>query len=118
MACWPVNIVACFFVAILLLDTLQDKWDVIPYHAGLGIGFTGLYYIFCALFGEDISLAVLFVPAVFVLIFMVVSWLFYNNIQAHQCCVTCSKNLSPSPVPKCRPSPSPSPSPCPNKCSV
>jgi hypothetical protein len=94
MLCWPVYFVGGFFISLLLLDIYQYSWNILPYHAGLGICFTGLYYLFCVFFGNDISMAVLFVPTVFILMFFLASWLFYKNIQAHGCCMTC--NTKPS----------------------
>lgn len=90
MACWPVYIVGGFFVSLLLADIANYSWDVLPYHAGLGICFTGLYYLFCVLFGNDISMAVLFVPAVFILMFFLASWLLFNSMKTQNCCMTCS----------------------------
>ena len=78
-----------FFISLLLVDMATYSWDVLPTHAGLGVAFTGLYYLFCLLFGNDISMAVLFVPAVFIAMFFLASWLLYNNMQAQHCCVTC-----------------------------
>lgn len=90
MPCWPVYIVGGFFISLLLVDMINYSWDVLPYHAGLGIFFTGVYYLFCMLFGNEISMAVLFVPAIFILMFFLASWLLFNNIQSQQCCMTCS----------------------------
>ena len=91
MLCWPVYIVGGFFISLLIVDMYQYSWDQLPYHAGLGIFFTGLYYTFCILFGDEISMAVLFVPVIFVLMFFITSWLFYNNIKAQNCCIRCGK---------------------------
>lgn len=91
MVCWPVHIVGIFFISIIVIDTLQYSWKVIPYHAALGVFFTGLYYVFCTLFGESISLAVLFVPALFILTFFLTTWLFYNKLTAQHCCMTCNE---------------------------
>ena len=89
MLCWPVYIVGGFFISLLIVDMYQYSWDQLPYHAGLGIFFTGLYYTFCVLFGNEISMAVLFVPVIFVLMFFITSWVFYNSIKAQNCCITC-----------------------------
>lgn len=102
MTCWPVHIVGGFFIGLILLDTIQNSWDSIPYHAGIGICFTGLYYLFCSIFGEDISMGVLFVPSIFIFMFMVTTWIFHRNIETRECCVTCAKN-PPSPSPSCTP---------------
>jgi len=91
MLCWPVYVVGGFFISLLIVDMYQYSWDQLPYHAGLGIFFTGLYYTFCLLFGNEISIAVLFVPLIFVLMFFLSSWLLYNNIKANNCCMTCGK---------------------------
>jgi len=95
MLCWPVYLVGGFFISLLLVDLYQNSWNHLGYHAGLGICFTGLYYLFCLFFGNDISMAVLFVPAVFILMFLFTSWLFYKNIRAQNCCITCDPNGSP-----------------------
>ena len=91
MSCWPVYVVGGFFISLLIVDMYQYSWDQLPYHAGLGIFFTGLYYTFCLLFGNEISIAVLFVPLIFVLMFFLSSWLLYNNIKANNCCMTCGQ---------------------------
>ena len=96
MICWPVYIVGGFFISLLLVDLFTYSWKSLPYHAGLGIGFTGLYYLFCLFFGNDISMAVLFVPFVFILMFFFSSWIIYKNIQNNNCCMTCGSD-SPSP---------------------
>jgi len=98
MLCWPVYIVGGFFISLLIADMANYSWDILPYHAGLGISFTGLYYIFCILFGNDISMAVLFVPAVFILMFFFTSWLLFNSMKSQECCIMCSGS-SPSPTP-------------------
>lgn len=108
MVCWPVYLVGGFFVSLLIADMANYSWNILPYHAGLGICFTGLYYIFCVLFGNEISMAVLFVPAVFILMFLLASWLLFNNIKTQNCCMTCKgPSSSPSASP---PSSSASPS--------
>ena len=89
MLCWPVYLVGGFFISLLLLDLYLYAWKDLGYHAGLGICFTGLYYLFCLFFGNDISMAILFVPAVFILMFLLSSWLLYKNIQSQNCCMTC-----------------------------
>lgn len=93
MLCWPVYIVGGFFISLLLVDLFTYSWDVLPYHAGLGIGFTGLYYLFCLFFGNDISMGVLFVPLIFILMFFFSSWIIYKNIQANKCCMTCDSGV-------------------------
>lgn len=90
MLCWPVYLVGGFFISLLLVDLYLQSWKDLGYHAGLGVCFTGLYYLFCLFFGNDISMAILFVPAVFILMFMVSSWLLYKNIQSNNCCMTCN----------------------------
>ena len=99
MPCWPVYIVGGFFISLLLVDMATYSWDSLPTHAGLGIVFTGLYYIFCILFGDSISMAVLFVPMIFILMFFLASWLLYNNIQANHCCMTCGSSQSSGSAP-------------------
>ena len=94
MICWPVYIVGGFFISLLLVDMYQYSWDSLPYHAGLGICFTGLYYLFCLFFGNEISMGVLFVPAVFLLMFFLASWLLYKNMEARKCCMTCNTESS------------------------
>ena len=91
MMCWPVYIIGGFFISIIIADLFSYSWDDLPYHAGLGIGFTGLYYLFCLFFGNDISMAVIFVPFVFILMFFFSSWVIYKNIQASSCCMTCGE---------------------------
>lgn len=98
MFCWPVYIVGGFFISLLLVDLFTYSWTSLPYHAGLGIGFTGLYYLFCVFFGNDISMAVLFVPIVFILMFFFSSWIIYKNIQANHCCMTCNSNAPSAPA--------------------
>jgi len=104
MVCWPVYIVGGFFISLLLVDLYSYSWDLLPGHAALGILMTGLFSVFCILFGNDISLAVLFVPSVFVLMFMVTTWLFYNKLIADKCCMTCNvasgSPASETPAPK------------------
>ena len=90
MLCWPVYIVGGFFISLLMVDIYQYSWDILPFHAGIGIFFTGLYYLFCLLFGNDISMAVLFVPGVFISMFFLTTWLFYNNAKHNNCCMTCN----------------------------
>ena len=99
MVCWPVYIVGGFFISLLLVDLYSYSWDLLPGHAALGILMTGLFSVFCILFGNDISLAVLFVPSVFVLMFMVTSWLFYKKLIADNCCMTCKTLASGSATP-------------------
>jgi hypothetical protein len=133
MLCWPVYIVGGFFLSLLIVDISTYSWDALPLHAGMGITFTGLYYLFCLLFGNSISMAVLFVPIVFILMFFLASSLLFNNINTNKCCMTCGNNPTPksdflnffawmfnrtsfdSPLPTCPPVlPSPSPMPtCP-----
>ena len=100
MICWPVYIVGGFFISLLIADIANYSWNVLPYHAGLGVCFTGLYYLFCVLFGNEISMAVLFVPAVFILMFFLASWLLFTNLQYQRCCIRCggpgSSSASPS----------------------
>jgi hypothetical protein len=94
MVCWPVYIVGGFFISLLLVDMYQYSWDSLPYHAGLGICFTGLYYLFCLFFGNEVSMGVIFVPAVFILMFFLASWLLYKNMEARKCCMTCNTDSS------------------------
>jgi hypothetical protein len=99
MVCWPVYIVGGFFISLLLADLYSYEWDLLPGHATLGILITGLFSVFCVLFGNDISLAVLFVPTVFILMFMLTSWLFYSKLTADKCCMTCN-SVQESPASK------------------
>lgn len=98
MLCWPVYILGGFFISLLMVDIYQYSWDILPFHAGLGIFFTGLYYLFCLFFGNDISMAVLFVPAVFISMFLLTTWLFYNNIKHNNCCMTCKNAPDTKPM--------------------
>lgn len=130
MLCWPVYIVGGFFLSLIIVDISTYSWDALPLHAGMGITFTGLYYLFCLFLGNSISMAVLFVPIVFILMFFLASSLLFNNIKTNRCCMTCGKNPIPksdflnffawmfnrtsfdSPLPTCPPVlPSPSPLP-------
>lgn len=105
MLCWPVYLVGGFFISLLIVDMYQYSWDSLSYHAGLGILFTGLYYLFCVFLGNEISMAILFVPAVFILMFMLTSWLFYKNIRDRNCCMTCDPNGPKVPAPAPAPAP-------------
>jgi Zn-dependent protease with chaperone function len=99
MVCWPVYLVGGFFISLLIVDMYNYKWDSLNYHAGIGILFTGLYYLFCVFLGNEISMAVLFVPAVFILMFIFTSWLFYKKIKDQNCCMTCDPNAPKTEAP-------------------
>jgi len=104
MTYWPTYIVGGFFVSLLLVDIYQYSWDMLPLHAALGILITGLYSAISVFLGNDVSMAVLFVPAVFILMFMLTSWLFYTNLKSQHCCMTCGQSSSPSSSPSSNPS--------------
>jgi len=110
MVCWPVYIVGGFFISLLLVDLYGYSWDLLPGHAALGILMTGFFTVFCILFGNEISLAVLFVPTVFILMFMLTTWLFYTKLTADKCCMTCDSGSGTSACRKetCGASPTPS----------
>jgi len=116
MSCWPANIVGIFFIALIVFDIVNKYWVNLGYHAGIGILLTGLFWALCSFIGEYISAAILVVPLVFVVGFLVSNAMQLPPVQPvnNQCNeeVDCNKALkavlvkkTPSEIPTCIPGP-------------
>lgn len=126
MACWPANIVAAFFVALLIFDAIIGDYDELIPHSLYGILATLVFWGLCFLIGEKISGAVLVVPSVVVLIFVFSIWFIGQSMKNRGYCMSRGKadkcvspnqtKPTPPPKPKCPP-PKPKCPPKPNpKC--
>jgi len=113
-ACWPANTVGAFFIALLIVDSLNGNFLDLPYHAIVGVTLTCLFWLVCSTFGVSISAAILVVPAVVLIIVLINTIL--NGQDDDGCgCDTCRNkkfvihfkkkpNLCDSkPKPKCEP---------------
>jgi hypothetical protein len=95
MACWPANLVAAFFLALLGFDFIQKDFQNLPVHAIFGVVFVGLFWIVCSLVDERVSASLLLVPLVFLGIFMFSIWFTGQSLQQQGCCINCSGSDRP-----------------------
>jgi len=96
--CWPANTVGAFFLALLVFDVSKKNYEVLPYHALIGVLLTGIFWLACILMGSSIAAAILVVPAVFASVFLFTIWFTNESIKNRGCCMKCNE-----PKPKCKP---------------
>jgi hypothetical protein len=95
MACWPANLVAAFFLALLGFDFVQKDFENLPVHAIFGAVFVALFWIVCSLVDERVSAGLLLVPLVFLGIFMFSIWFTGQSLKQQGCCINCSGSNRP-----------------------
>ena len=70
MACWPANVVGAFFVAVLLIDCILGTYGNLLTHSIVGIIVTVIFSMICTFISEDLSAALLVVPSILALAFV------------------------------------------------
>jgi hypothetical protein len=74
MNCWTASVVGAFFISILIWDVLQGFYGNLPLHSILGIIMTLLFWVICSGFGEEIAAAILVIPAIFFIFYVIIDY--------------------------------------------
>lgn len=107
MACWPASIVGAFFVILILFDLIANKFDDLPMHSVTGILLTLVFWVICSTLGQELSGAILVVPATFTIIFVLGIWFAKKSLMKRNYCISTGCHdpppPKPKPTPKCEP---------------
>ncbi len=90
MDCWPVKLVGTFFLALIVYDFIEAKWEQVPRHTVIGVLLTGLFLGLCALIGESISGAILVIPTIMLGIFLFATYILKKGLEKKGCCIKCT----------------------------
>jgi hypothetical protein len=87
MACWPANIVGAFFIAILIIDCILGTYGNLLTHSIVGIIVTIVFSMICTFIGEDLSAALLVVPSILALAFVLSLWFIGQSLKNRGYCM-------------------------------
>ncbi len=111
---------------LIVFDLMISNYNDLPMHSVTGVLLTLVFWVICSTLGQDLSAAILVVPATFTIIFVLGVWVAKKSLQNRGCCVTCGtggdmlcgdppapsppapekpKPKCPPPKPKCTPKP-------------
>ncbi len=94
MICVSAYIVGLFSIALIIYDIVQKDWDNLAPHGLGGAFFTLLFLFLCTILGENITLTVLIIPALFFLTFAFGIWMTRESLRKRGCCVKCTGDES------------------------
>jgi hypothetical protein len=89
MSCWTANIVGAFFLSLVIYDLVKKEYEDLPYHGGIGILLTLLYWGLCNLGGDALSGSALVIPALFIGVFLFTVWFTGESMKKRGCCIRC-----------------------------
>ena len=87
MACWPANVVGAFFVSVLIIDCILGTYGNLITHSIVGIIVTIVFFMICTLMGEDLSAALLVVPSILALAFVLSLWFIGQSLKNRGYCM-------------------------------